>query len=44
LSNHGFSSFEPLVIDVDIRPAGSEAWNETVPNPIALFVAIAYEN
>jgi hypothetical protein len=36
LPNHGFSGFEPLVIDVDIRPAGSEAWNETVPNPINL--------
>ena len=44
LPDHGFSYFKPLAIDSDICPAASETWNETVPNPIALIVAVAYED
>jgi hypothetical protein len=44
LPDHGFSHFKPFAINVNICPAGSKTWNETVPNPIALIVAVAYED
>jgi hypothetical protein len=44
LPDHRLSYFKPLAVDMDICTSGSEAWNETVPNPIALIVAIAYED
>jgi hypothetical protein len=37
LPNHRFSYFKPLAIDMDICSAGSEAWNQTIPHPIALL-------
>jgi hypothetical protein len=44
LPDHRFSCFKPFAIDVNICPAGPEAWNETLPNPIALIMAVAYED
>ena len=44
LPDNGFSYFKPLAINVDICPAGSKTWNETVPNPIALIVVVAYKD
>jgi hypothetical protein len=44
LPDHRFSYFKPLVIDMNICTSGSEAWNKTVPHPIALLVVVAYED
>jgi len=44
LANHRFSYFKPLAIDKDICPGASKAWNEAIPNPIPLIMAVAYED
>jgi hypothetical protein len=44
LANYSSSCLKALTVDSNICPASPEAWNETLPDPFAFLVTIAYED